>query len=152
MTTLITKKGFEKLEKELENLKNIERPKVITDIAEARSHGDLKENSEYTAAKEKQRYVEGRINELEVMIPGLDVFDPSTIEDKTKVRFGAFVVVLNTTDSKEIDCQIVSDFEGDFNSHLISISSAFGKAIVGKQKGDKFICNGKKYEVLSVKY
>lgn len=152
MTQLITKKGFEKLEKELENLKNIERPKVISDIAEARSHGDLKENSEYTAAKEKQRYIESKINELEIIIASIDVFDPILVEDKTKVRFGAFARCNNITDDKEIEFQIVSDLEADFGNHLISVTSAFGASILGKQKGDKFICNGKKYEVLEVKY
>lgn len=152
MTKLITKKGFEKLEKELQDLKNIQRPQVIEDIAEARSHGDLKENSEYTAAKERQAYIEGKILSIEVLIASLDIFEPTSVEDKTKVRFGAIAKCFNETDNKEIECQIVSDIEADFVNHLISITSAFGQAIIGKQKGDKFMCNGKKYEILSVKY
>lgn len=133
---LLTREGVSLLNKELENLKNIERPKVIQDIAEARSHGDLRENSEYTSAKEKQALIEGRINELESLLSSASVFDPETIANKKEIRFGANCVLINLKTKKKKDIRIVSTFEADIKNGLISIEAPFAKALLGKMQDE----------------
>lgn len=133
-SNLITKTGLKLLNEELENLK-LERPKVSLDIAEARSHGDLKENSEYTAAKEKQAMIEGRINELEQIIASVNVFEVSTVINKKEIRFGAICVLLDSN-KKEKKIQVVSEFEANFAKGLVSIEAPFAKALLGKHEGE----------------
>jgi transcription elongation factor GreA len=158
MTTssnLITKEGLRRLNEELDRLKNEERPKVINDIAEARSHGDLKENSEYVSAKEKQAYIEGRINELEQIIANADPFDPETAPNKNEIRFGA-KCLLTSELGEEKSIQIVSPFEADLNKGLIAIDAPVARELLGKTVGDvvKIMSKGKKidFEVMKIEY
>ena len=151
----LTKNGFCALEQELKNLKAVERPNVIAAIAEARSHGDLSENAEYDAAKEKQSFIEGRIQELEAVISRAQVIDPS--QNKTDVvRFGAVVVVVDEDTDKENKYQIVGDYEADIEKNKISLSSPLAKALIGKEVGDvaEYTAPGgkKSFEILEVIY
>lgn len=146
MSNLITKAGIRSLNAELEELKNVQRPSVISDIAEARSHGDLRENSEYAAAKERQVLIETRINELEQLLQTVEPFEASSIADKTEIRFGAkCVLVAESKESKEI--QIVSPFEADITKGLIAIDAPVAKALLGKKVGDvvEMASKGKKH-------
>jgi transcription elongation factor GreA len=159
MTTssnLITKEGLKRLNLELERLKNEERPKVINDIAEARSHGDLKENSEYVSAKEKQAYIEGRINELEQIIANADPFDPDLTPNKNEIRFGAKCLLISHDAGEEKSIQIVSPFEADLTKGLIAIDAPVAKELLGKGVGDvvKLMSKGKKvdFEVKKIDY
>ena len=151
----LTKNGYIALEAELKNLKGVERPNVIAAIAEARSHGDLSENAEYSAAKEKQSFIEGRIQELEAVISRAQVIDPS--QTKTDViRFGATVVVVDEDTDEEKKYQIVGDYEADIEKNLISLSSPLAKALIGKEAGDvaEFSAPGgrKSFEIVDVIY
>ena len=151
----LTKKGFLKLEQELKNLKGVDRPNIIAAIAEARSHGDLSENAEYSAAKEKQSFIEGRIQELEAVVSRAQVIDPSTMSGDV-VRFGATVLVADVDTDDEKEYQIVGDYEADIEKNLISVSSPIAKALIGKEVGDtvEFMAPGGKnsFEILVVKY
>lgn len=151
----LTKVGYALLEQELKNRKGIERPNIIAEIAEARAKGDLSENAEYSAAKEKQSFNEGRIQELEAVISRAQVIDPSTMSGDI-VRFGATVVVANVNTNEESEYQIVGDYEADIEKHKISLSSPLARALIGKEVGDitDYIApNGKKeYEILEVKW
>ena len=151
----LTKTGFEQLESELKKRKGEERPNIIAEIAEARAKGDLSENAEYSAAKEKQAFNEGRIQELEAVISRAQVIDPSTMNGDV-VRFGATVLVANTDTDEESEYQIVGDYEADIEKHKISLSSPLAKALIGKEIGDvaEYLApNGKKsYEILEVKW
>ena len=151
----LTKVGFEALEQELKNLKGVERPNIIAAIAEARSHGDLSENAEYSAAKEKQSFIEGRIQELEVVISRAQVIDPSTIKGSI-IRFGATVVLADEKTDEEKTYQIVGDYEADIENNKISLSSPLAKALIGKEIGDEVMYvapGGKKaFEVVDVIY
>ncbi len=151
----LTKEGFAALEKELKQLKTTDRPNIIEAIAEARSHGDLSENAEYAAAKEKQSFIEGRIKELEAVISRAQVIDTSTIKGNT-VRFGAKVVVVDEDSQKESTFQIVGDYEADIEKNKISLSSPLAKALIGKEVGDvaEYVAPaGKKsFEILEVAY
>lgn len=151
----LTKSGFEQLEFELKKRKGEERPSIIAEIAEARAKGDLSENAEYSAAKEKQAFNEGRIQELEAVISRAQVIDPSTMNGDI-VRFGATVLVANTDTDEESEYQIVGDYEADIEKHKISLSSPLAKALIGKETGDvaEYLApNGKKsYEILEVKW
>lgn len=151
----LTKVGFEELENELQNLKNVERPAVIEAIAEARSHGDLSENAEYSAAREKQSFIEGRIKELEAVISRAQVIDPSTMNGGI-IRFGASVLVVDEDTDEEKEYQIVGDYEADIDRNKISLSSPLAKALIGKSIGDSIEFNApagtKSFEVLEVVY
>jgi len=153
---LITAKGAERLQAELKNLKSAERPKVIAAIAEARSHGDLSENAEYDAAKEQQGFIEGRIKELESQLGVAEVIDPSKLNAKGKVVFGATVKLYDIDADNEVSYQIVGDIEADINNGQISLSSPIGKALIGKLEGDEFTFQApageKTYEVLDIRY
>ena len=153
---LLTKKGAEALQAELKNLKSVERPKVIQAIAEARSHGDLSENAEYDAAKEQQGFIEGRIKELEGNLGVAEVIDPSKLNAKGKVVFGALVKLYDIDTEKEVSYQVVGDLEADIHHGRISLSSPIGKALIGKYEGDEFTFEApsgeKAYEVVSVAY
>lgn len=132
-----TKEGYESLQAELKKLKSEDRPKVILDIAEARSHGDLSENAEYAAAREKQGFIEGRINDLESQLSRANVLDFST--DPTaqdQVRFGATVTVLDENSGEKRVLRVVGDLEADIRQNKISISSPIARALLGKKRDD----------------
>ena len=127
--------GLNKLKNELENLKNTERPNIIKAIAEAREHGDLSENAEYHAAREKQSFIEGRISELENKISRADVIDTSTL-DNSKVVFGATVEITDLNNDKVHVYKIVGADEADIEKNLISVSAPLGKAMINKSLND----------------
>lgn len=132
-----TKEGYESLQAELQKLKSEDRPKVILEIAEARSHGDLSENAEYSAAREKQGFIEGRINDLEAQLSRANVLDFSTDPTaKEQVRFGARVTVLDENNGEKKVLRVVGDLEADIRQNKISISSPIAKALLGKKLDD----------------
>jgi len=151
----MTAGGFESLEVEFKNLKSVERPAVIKAIAEAREHGDLSENAEYHAAKEKQSFIEGRLIELESMIGLAEVIDPKTLGGNT-VKFGATVSVVDEDTDEEAVYQIVGDHEADVAEGKISISSPIARGMISKEAGDTVEINtpggGKSYEILKIEY
>lgn len=151
----LTKEGFLALEQELKNLKGVERPNIIAAISEARSHGDLSENAEYSAAKEKQSFIEGRIQELEVVISRAQVIDTAA-NNPDIIRFGAKVLVVDEDTDKESKYQIVGDYEADINKNKISVSSPLAKALIGKEVGDtaEYTAPGgrKSFEILEIAY
>lgn len=151
----LTQKGFLRLEQELKNLKGVERPNIIAAIAEARSHGDLSENAEYSAAKEKQSFIEGRIQELEAVVSRAQVINPAEVQGNI-IRFGATVAVVDVDTDVENSYQIVGDYEADINENKISLSSPLAKALIGKEVGDEVVYTapgGKKtFEILEVSY
>ena len=151
----MTAGGFESLEVEFKNLKSVERPAVIKAIAEAREHGDLSENAEYHAAKEKQSFIEGRLIELESMIGLAEVIDPKTLGGNT-VKFGATVSVVDEDTDEEAVYQIVGDHEADVAEGKISISSPIARGLIGKEAGDVIEINtpggGKSYEILKIAF
>lgn len=132
----ITLKGAEKLRVELKRLKSEDRPAVIKAIAEARAHGDLSENAEYTAAREQQGFIEGRIKEIEARLSDAQVIDPTTLPDTGRVVFGA-TVLLADEEGAEVTYQIVGDDEADIRQGLISINSPIARALVGKKVGEE---------------
>lgn len=151
----MTAEGLEPLKDELHQLKAVERHAVIKQIAEAREHGDLSENAEYHAARERQSFIEGRILELEDIISRADVIDLSKLSGTT-VRFGASVTVADVDTDEEITYQIVGPYEADLKKHKISIQSPLGRALIGKTIGDTAEVTapggGKAYEVIGVKF
>ena len=151
----LTKVGYDLLEQELKNRKGIERPNIIAEIAEARAKGDLSENAEYSAAKEKQSFNEGRIQELEAVISRAQIIDPTQMNGDI-VRFGATVRVVNTETDEESEYQIVGDYEQDIEKNKISLSSPLAKALIGKALDDTVTFeapNGRKeYEIIAVKW
>ncbi|MDB3858063.1 transcription elongation factor GreA [Pelagibacteraceae bacterium] len=132
----ITVKGLENLKSELEVLKNIQRPKVVAAIAEARSHGDLKENAEYHAAKEQQGLIEGRVLTINDLIARANVIDVTKIDNDGKVIFGSTIKVQDLETNKEISYRLVGQDEADISKNLIFYKSPIGKALVGKNKGE----------------
>ena len=151
----VTAIGYARLEKELKQLKTVERPAVIEAIAEARAHGDLKENAEYHAAKEKQSFIEGRIQELEAVVSRAEVIDVPALSG-SNIKFGATVKLVDEDSEEEIVYQIVGDYEADIKRNLISTSAPIGQALIGKKKGDSvevFTPKGTRfYEVLEVEF
>lgn len=151
----MTVRGAELLREELRKLKSEDRPRIIQAIAEARAHGDLKENAEYHAAKDQQGFVEARINEIEAKLSNIQVIDVTTVDPKGKVVFGATVELLDET-GKEIAYRIVGEDEADIKIGLISYTSPIARALIGKNEGDdvSFSAPGgeKRYEVISVRY
>lgn len=151
----MTTEGFNALEKELKNLKSVERPAVIAAIAEAREHGDLSENAEYHAAREQQSFIEGRIQELEFVIGKAQIIDLSTLSGNT-VKFGATVLIVDEETDEEVKYQIVGDYEADTNLGKISISAPIARALIGKALGDSVEVRTPKglrsYEILEVIY
>lgn len=151
----MTAEGLEPLKTELQQLKGVERHAVIKQIAEAREHGDLSENAEYHAARERQSFIEGRISELEDIISRADVIDVAKLSGST-VRFGASVTVADVDTDDETTYQIVGPYEADLKKNKISIQSPLGRALIGKTIGDTAEVSApggaKGYEVLSVKF
>lgn len=151
----LTKVGYIALEAELKNLKGVERPNIIAAISEARAQGDLSENAEYSAAKEKQSFIEGRIQDLEAVLSRAQVIDTSKVNSKV-IRFGATVLVADEDDDSERTYQIVGDYEADIEKNKISLSSPLAKALIGKEEGDtaefKAPSGLKSFDILEVKY
>ena len=152
----ITVQGLENLKSELENLKNIQRPKVVEAIAEARSHGDLKENAEYHAAKEQQGLIEGRVLTINDLIARANIIDVTKIENNGKVIFGSTVKVQDLETDKEIAYRLVGQDEADISKNLIFFKSPIGKALIGKNKGDMISVNTpsgeRNFEIKNVTY
>ena len=152
----MTKAGSERLRVELEHLKSVDRPKVIAAIAEARAHGDLSENAEYTAAREQQGFIEGRINQLEAGLSLAQIIDPATLNAGSKVVFGAHVELEDADAGSGVKYQIVGDLEADIKRGLIAVSSPIARAMIGKSAGDSFTFDApggeRSYEIISVKY
>ena len=152
----ITVKGLENLKSELEDLKNIQRPKVVAAIAEARSHGDLKENAEYHAAKEQQGLIEGRVLAINDLIARANVIDVTKIENDGKVIFGSTIKVQDLETNKEISYRLVGQDEADIKKNFIFYKSPIGKALIGKNKGDMVIVNTpsgeRNFEIKNVQY
>lgn len=150
----MTRAGFDQLDTELRDLRGVERPAVIRAIAEAREHGDLSENAEYHAAREKQSFVEGRIKELEMLISRAEVIDPSRLAGS--VKFGATVTLLDEDTGKERTYQIVGEAEADLERGLLNIRSPLARALIGKDEGDsvEVVTPGgeKSYEIISIRY
>jgi transcription elongation factor GreA len=157
MSTIpLTTTGAELLKQELQRLKTVDRPSAITAIAEARSHGDLSENAEYDAAKERQSFVEGRIKEIEAKLANCQVIDPKLVDAEGRCVFGATVDLEEMKDGESVTYQIVGDDEADIKKGKISISSPIARAIIGKYAGDQVEVHTpggvRKYEVLDVRY
>lgn len=151
----MTKQGYDALNVELKRLKEETRPAVIRAIAEAREHGDLSENAEYHAAREKQSFVEGRIQELEGMIGRADVIDPTKFSGDV-IKFGATVDIVDEDTDEERTYQIVGEAEADIDNGRLNMRSPLARALIGKEVGDNVEVNtpggGKSYEILNVKY
>ena len=149
----ITVSGLQNLKEELEDLKNVQRPKIVEAIAEARSHGDLKENAEYHAAKEKQAFIEGRITELEDVTSRAEIIDLTKLSGET-VTFGAKVNIIDEENDQETNYQIVGPYEANLEEGLISIASPIAKALIGKEEGMSVAVTTpsgtKYYEILSI--
>lgn len=157
MSTIpLTKRGADMLRDELQRLKSVERPAVINSIAEARAQGDLSENAEYDAAKEKQGFIEGRIAEIESKLAGAQVIDPSQVEADGRVVFGATVELEDLDSGASVKYQIVGDDEADIDHGLISISSPIARALIGKSEGDVASVQApggvREYEIIAVSY
>lgn len=154
--TPLTIHGAELLKAELQHLKHVERPAVITAISEARAQGDLSENAEYDAAKEKQGFIEGRIAELESKISTAQVIDPKTLERDGRVVFGTSVELIDLENDQKVVYQIVGDDEADLKLGKISISSPISRALIGKSVGDVAIVHApsgaREVEILDVRY
>ncbi len=152
----MTVRGHQLLQEELKQLKSVDRPTVINAIAEARAHGDLKENAEYHAAKEQQGFIEGRIKDLESKLSHLQVIDVTTVDAKGKIVFGSTVQLLDEDTGKEIVYKIVGEDEADIKTGMISCNSPIARALIGKNEGDivTFSAPGgeKQYEVIEVRY
>ena len=150
----MTRAGYDQLDEELRELRAVERPAVIRAIAEAREHGDLSENAEYHAAREKQSFVEGRIKELEAIISRAEVIDPSKLSGS--IKFGATVTLLDEDTEEERTYQIVGEAEADLERGLLNIRSPLARALIGKDEGDSVEVvtpgGGKSYEIISVHF
>ena len=152
----MTLRGAELLRDELKNLKLTERPAVITAIAEARAHGDLKENAEYHAAKEQQGFIEGRIKDIEGKLSHAEIIDVTTVDAKGKIVFGCSVTLLDEQTDQEIVYKIVGEDEADIKDGRISFQSPIARALIGRDEGEEisFSAPGgeKHYEVIEVRY
>ncbi|MCX4027974.1 transcription elongation factor GreA [Endozoicomonas sp. SM1973] len=152
----MTVQGERALRDELERLKGVERPRIIQAIADAREHGDLKENAEYHAAREQQSFTEGRINEIEAKLSSAQVIDVTKIAKTGKVFFGTTVALINLDSDEEMEYQIVGEDEADIKSNKVSVSSPIARALIGKEEGDvvlvKTPAGDTEYEVAEVKH
>ena len=149
----VTKEGYEALKKELENLKRVERPQNIKAIEEARAHGDLSENAEFAAAKDRQGFIEGRISELQFKLANADIILPDELS-KDKAVFGCKVLLENIATGQDVEYQLVGPDESDIEKGRISVASPLGKAILGKKPGDELtlqVPGGKRvYELVEI--
>jgi transcription elongation factor GreA len=157
ITTIpLTKRGAEQLKAELQRLKTKDRPAVINAIAEARSHGDLSENAEYDAAKEKQGFIEGRIKEIEGKLAAAQIIDTATVDAGGKVVFGTTVDLEDEDSGETVTYQIVGEDEADLKHGLINIGSPIARALIGKEKGDTVEVKApggvRHYEIIAVRY
>jgi transcription elongation factor GreA len=157
MATLpITKRGAEKLKTELHRLKTVDRPWVINAIAEARAQGDLSENAEYDAAKDRQGFIEGRIAEIESKLSTAQIIDPSAVDAAGRVVFGATVELEDENSGASVTYQIVGEDEADLKLGLVNISSPIARALIGKEEGDVAVVEApggiRSYEIVSVRY
>jgi transcription elongation factor GreA len=156
MSVPLTVVGADKLKQELHRLKTVDRPGVIAAIAEARSHGDLSENAEYDAAKERQGFVEGRIQEIEGKLANALVIDPKALDAEGRVVFGATVDLEDLEAGKPVSYQIVGDDEADLKAGMISVNSPIARALIGKYAGDMAEVQApggvREYEIVDVRY
>lgn len=152
----MTQKGADALREELNRLKSVERPKIIEAIAEARAHGDLKENAEYHAAKEQQSFLEGRISEVEAKLANAQIIDVTKLAQNGRVVFGTTVVLHNLNTEEEVKYKIVGDEEADLKQNMISVSSPIARAVIGKEVDDIVTVQAPdgeiEYEILEVLY
>ena len=150
----ITRAGYDALETEMRRLKSQDRPEVIRAIAEAREHGDLSENAEYHAAREKQSFIEGRIKELEAILARAEVIDPTRLSGS--IKFGATVTLIDEDTEEERTFQIVGEAEADLESGLLNVRSPLARALIGKDEGDSVEVNTpggqRSYEIISIHY
>ncbi|MFN2308429.1 MAG: transcription elongation factor GreA [Gammaproteobacteria bacterium] len=152
----LTVRGAEKLRAELQQLKSVDRPRIIQAIAEARAHGDLKENAEYHAAREQQSFAEGRIKEIEGKLGNAQIIDVTKLDAGGKVVFGATVLLADEDSGDEVTYQIVGEDESDIKAGLISINSPIARALIGKQAGDVAVVQtpggARNFEIIEVRY
>lgn len=152
----LTAQGAERIKAEIHRLKTVERPDVINAIAEARAQGDLSENAEYDAARERQAFVEGRIRELEGTISNAQIIDPAALDVGDRVVFGATVTLEDLDSGSQVTYQIVGDVESDIRENRISVSSPVARALIGKSQGDVVEVQApagvREYEILSIEY
>lgn len=155
-TIPVTRKGADKLKEELHRLKTVDRPQVVQAIAEARAQGDLSENAEYDAAKDRQGFIEGRIQEVESKLSAAQIIDPAALEAGGRVVFGATVTLENMESGEEVCYQIVGEDEADLKQGLINVSSPIARALIGKEEGDIATVQApggvKEYEIVEVQY
>ncbi|WP_354624635.1 transcription elongation factor GreA [Psychromonas sp. MME2] len=152
----MTAKGAEILRAELENLKTVKRPEIVKAIAEAREHGDLKENAEYHAAREQQGFCEGRIQDIEAKLSNAQIIDVTKMANNGKVIFGSTVTIVNIETDAEVTYRIVGDDEADIKRNLISISSPIARGLIGKMLNDEIVITTPggviEYEIINVQY
>ena len=152
----LTKEGTERLREELARLKKIDRPRIIAAIAEARAHGDLKENAEYHAAREQQGFTEGRIQRLEATMAGAQIIDVAKLNAGPRVVFGATVTLADEETAEEVTYQIVGDLEADIKHNRIAVSSPIARAMISREEGDVVVVRApggdRDYEIVSVEY
>ena len=152
----ITARGAEQLRAELKRLKSEDRPRVVKAIAEAREHGDLKENAEYHAAKEEQGFLEGRIKDLEAKLSNCDIIDVTKLKISGRVVFGATIDLVDEADGREVTYQIVGEDEADIAAGLVSVSSPVARALIGREEGDVVAVDApggrKSFEIVEVRY
>ena len=156
MRAPLTTQGAARLREELDHLKSVKRPAVINAIAEARAHGDLKENAEYHAAREQQGFIEGRIQELEYVLSHAQLIDVASLNAGTRVVFGATVELADCDSGDEVTYQIVGDLEADIKKGLVSVSSPLARALIGKHEGDTVTIQApagtRDYDIVAVRY
>lgn len=156
MRAPLTHRGAQRLREELEHLKSVKRPEVIAAIAEARAHGDLKENAEYHAARDQQSFIEGRIKELEGTLSNAQVIEVGKLNVGSRIVFGATVELAEVDTGDEVTYQIVGDLESDIKQGLISISAPIARALIGKHEGDTVTIAApsgpRSYEIVGVRY
>lgn len=152
----ITVRGAERLRAELQRLKSVDRPAIIQAIKDAREKGDLSENAEYEAARERQGFIEGRIQELEGKLASLQIIDPASVDAGGRIVFGATVELEDLTAAERVKYQIVGDDEADIKAGMISVSSPIARALIGKMEGDvvEVVAPGglREYEIVNVRY
>lgn len=152
----LTARGAKRLEEELHRLKTIERPGVIDAISEARAQGDLSENAEYDAARERQGFIEGRIQELEGTLANAHIINPAELDIDDRIVFGATVTIEDLDSSETVTYQIVGDLEADIRQNMISVSSPVARALIGKSEGDVVMVNvpagEKEFEIIGIAY